>query len=197
MKTTLFTLFLSVFILIGLFSCNSDLSEEEILQQPPPAESVTTKALKPFPTVNEIKNNPTVSSAMNRLWLQTLSSANRYGRREFGFYIYFNRNTGFYSVGPDISGPLVSGCVGTQASIYPGIPSDNTTVCAFFHTHTPLTYCTTGYRSVGPSSTDISWANSNNLPCLLYDYSSNIRAGHSLNAMATIYTFGPYRRPSY
>lgn len=193
MKKKLSTYFLYAFALIGFFSCNDGSVTDELS----PATILTTKAAGEFPSVSDIKNNGTVSSNMNRLWLQTMNSANKYGRREFGFYIYYNKKTGFLSVGPDISGPLVTGCVGTNASIYPGIPSDNTTVCAFFHTHTPLTYCKDGYRSVGPSSADQSFASSNNLPCLLYDYSSNIQGGHNINASATIYTFGPFRRPSY
>lgn len=187
--------FLGAFASIVFFACSDASITNELFPLSP--TKMTTRAAGEFPSVSDIRNNGTVSSAMNRLWNQTKNSANKNGRREFGFYIYYNKNTGLLSVGPDIYGPLVSGCIGTNASIYPGRPSDNTTVCAFFHTHTPLTYCTDGYRVVGPSPADQSFASSNNLPCLLYDYSSNINAGHNLNAPARIYTFGPNRRPSY
>lgn len=188
MKKKFIICILSAFTLIGFFSCN----DVALTNEPPTTQTIATKAAKKYPHMLEIINNATVSSAMNRAWLLTTSSANNSGRREFGFYIYYYDGT--YEVGSIISGPLVSGCEGTNANIYPGRPYDNLTVCAFFHTHTPLTFCSTGFRRVGPSPADQAFAASNKLPCLLYDYSSDIEGGHNINAPATIYQFGPTRR---
>ena len=63
------------------------------------------------------------------------------GRCEFGFYIYYNKNTNTYSCGEIVQGPVIQGCRGTNANVSLGKVIDNTTVCAFFHCHTTLQYC--------------------------------------------------------
>ena len=69
-------------------------------------------------------------------------------------------------------------------------------VCAFFHTHTPLTFCTDlAYRFTGPSEEDIEFAKSSGLPGIVYDFlAPRIRSGHSLMEPAKLYTFGDARR---
>lgn len=199
MKKELFIIILGVFTLVGFYSCSNDSITNDLLENNLINENNVKLSLAAgqFPTLSDIQNNGTVRNAMSALWTKTKNAANSRGRQEFGFYIYYNKNSGLYSIGTTISGPFVSGCVGTQGSIVPGRAADNLTVCAFFHTHTPLTYCgSSSTRIVGPSTADRSWASSNNLPCLLYDYSSSIKGGHNINASAKVYTFGPDRRPN-
>lgn len=71
-------------------------------------------------------------------------------------------------------------------------------VCAFFHTHTPLTYCPEEVRrKTGPSKSDISFAEEYGIPGLLYDYSASyIYGGEEKDAQAKIYTFGPTQKNS-
>lgn len=126
----------------------------------------------------------------------TISVASEEGRREVGFYIYYDFVTKKFSVGETVYGPYVKYGIGTSASISLGPAKDNMTVCAFFHTHTPLTFCPSdATRSTGPSDEDRQFANSNGLPGILYDYAKPwIESGHSLTDPAKIYTFGVTRR---
>ena len=150
MKKELFIIILGVFTLVGFYSCSNDSITNDLLENNLINENNVklSRAAGQFPTLSDIQNNGTVRNAMSALWTKTKNAANSRGRQEFGFYIYYNKNSGLYSIGTTISGPFVSGCVGTQGSIVPGRAADNLTVCAFFHTHTPLTYC-------GSSSTRI------------------------------------------
>ncbi|MDR0333130.1 MAG: hypothetical protein LBI15_06655 [Dysgonamonadaceae bacterium] len=166
-----------------------------------------------YPDINRIQSNSTITTAMNAIWVQTKDATSSSGRQEFGFWIYANTVTSSltFERGPTQSGSRVSGCVGTNASIDPGSPSENISqnpltggkfAVAHFHTHTPLTYCT-GERGVGPSGSDDSWALRNGIPGLVYDYTGSyvsfqtgtgIIGGHNINAPAQVYTFGPSRR---
>jgi hypothetical protein len=170
-----------------------------------------------YPDINTIKNNSTVNSKMSTVWTQTKNAASPSGRSERGFWILANTETMQYECGSTIPGPNVTGCAGTHGSVPPGAPGEvilsspltgGKYAVAFFHTHTPLTYCSTGTnREVGPSDPDNSWTASHNMPCLLYDYTGakvyhgtdtiiGIIGGHNINDAAQIYSFGPNRRPT-
>ena len=93
------------------------------------------------------------------------------GRCEFGFYIYYNKNTNTYSYGEIVQGTVIQGHKETNANVSLGKVVDNTTVCAFFHCHTTLRYCPKEtMRRTGPSSANKSFASKNKLPGILYDY---------------------------
>ncbi len=106
-----------------------------------------------------------------------------------------------------IEGPTV-GCYG-KPTIVPGATVDEATnpqfeeggvfAAAVFHTHTPLTYCSSHLdRDVGPSDNngqgDIDFANSKNIPGAVMDYSTTIQGGHDIDQNSEVYTFGPNRR---
>ena len=190
----------------------------------PPLISNAVRVTVQYPDVNTIISDGTVSGNMSSVWQQTKNAASSSGRQEFGFWIFANTNGSSiaYECGTTIPGTFVSGntCVGTAASVAPGIPGETHSsspvtggkyAVAFFHTHTPMTYCASGARQTGPSGSDISYVNSQNIPGILYDYIaigtyqdqntgqfySGIPAGHNINAAAQTYTFGPNRRISY
>jgi len=81
------------------------------------------------------------------------------GRCEFGFYIYYNKNTNTYSYGEIVQGTIIQGYKEKNANVSLGKVIDNTTVCAFFYCHTTLRYYPKEtMRRTGPSSADKSFA---------------------------------------
>lgn len=180
-------------------SCSDDLNIED---HPVMTRTTTAKRIsvqQTYPSVAEIIANPTVKTAMNTAWSNMKSAASYTGRSEYGFYIYYDSNSKQYTCGNMVKGPNISGCEGTNANVSLGKVTNNLTVCAFFHCHTTLEYCpSTVSRTTGPSSSDKSFANSNKLPGILYDYSTRtLVGGTSKNASYKIYTFGPTRRTLY
>jgi hypothetical protein len=168
-----------------------------------------------YPDITTIESNITLTNRMNSVWQETKNAASSSGRRERGFWIYANTASMSYEYGTTILGPNVTGCTGTNASIVPGTPGEGLSTnptqsgkhpIAFFHTHTPLTYCPNDtYRQTGPSPADILSANDTNVPGILYDYIGvyynevqyvGIRGGHDLNASAQLWNFGPQKRPT-
>jgi hypothetical protein len=99
-------------------------------------------------------------------------------------------------------GDNIPNCEGTHASIelkpdYPALEFQNT-VCAHFHCHTTLQYCPSYVsRETGPSIGDINFANSQQLPGILYDYEdAKIYGGDSKDKKYKMQTFGEYaQRP--
>jgi hypothetical protein len=118
------------------------------------------------------------------------------GRCEFGFYIYYNKNTNTYSYGEIVQGTIIQRYKEKNANVSLGKVVDNTTVCAFFYCHTTLRYYPKEtMRRTGPSSADKSFASKNKLPGILYDYAKReIRRGDSKDLSKKIYTFGLSRR---
>jgi hypothetical protein len=177
-------------------------------------QSNTVSVTVQYPDVNTIQNNGTVSTKMSNVWTETKNAASSNGRSERGFWIYVNTTAMQYECGSTITGTNVSECQGAGGSVVPGspsesIPNDPTTggkyAVAFFHTHTPATYCPNTARAVGPSAEDISWHTSNNIPGLLYDYTGSyisdlgyraIIGGHGKNDPAQIYPINPTRKPT-
>jgi hypothetical protein len=169
-----------------------------------------------FPNISEIKSDSVVVAAMLATWEHTKASASTAGRQEFGFWIYFDSRDGrgSYFCGAQTPGDKIANCKDTNGSLKPG-RIDNLVfstsplegerrVVAIFHTHTPLTYCTekeTMYRiPVGPSPSDDTWASSEKIPGLVYDYKGSyfenglgIKSGHKINGNAQVYDFGPDR----
>lgn len=145
-----------------------------------------------YPTVTEIIADPTVKAAMDSAWIETLSLANKNGRQEIGFYIYYDFDKKEYEIGEKKYGPIIPNEENTYGSLILGSVKNNITVCAIFHTHTPTLYMPTGtYRITGPSDLDKSYAEKYGLPGIVYDYASKkIYGGHKLNSPAKLYTFG-------
>ena len=178
---------------INLVSCSQDDDYDN-------ETNISTRAIDgiyTFPLVSEIVKSDIVKKQMEEAWSKMKSNASEKGRSEYGFFIYYDHDKQTYSCGSIVAGPVVSGCIDTNASISLGIPTDNKTVCAFFHCHTTLEYCPAdNSRKTGPSDSDKNYANKMNFPGILYDYSaSTIYGGQSKNSAYKIYTFGPNKRP--
>ena len=180
-------------------SCNND-ADEFILNSNSNSRSIEGEIITPsdvYPSVSEIIADETVNNAMLGSWYGTLSFASYDGRREEGFYIYYDFYTRKFSIGEIVFGPIVKNGPGTKATVWLGAPKNNATVCAFFHTHTPLTFCLDeADRPTGPSEEDIAFAESSGLPGIVYDYSvPRLPSGHHLiKEPAKLYTFGVDRR---
>src|SRR5574344_8152 len=161
-----------------------------------------------YPDANAIRGNGVVSSNMAALWQETKHAASANGRSERACWIYVNTSSMTYECGETIVGPNTVGCNGTSASVDMGSPSEAVSfspiiggkyAVAFFHTHTPLTFCpSVSYRVVGPSPDDESYSYSNNIPGFVYDYSGTwsyleyrVNGGHSINIPSQFYNFGP------
>ena len=135
-----------------------------------------------------------MEEAWGRMKMQVASNA---GRREYGFYIYYNHDTGQFYVGPTIQGAIEIGCAGSSASIHLGVVSNNIDVCGFFHCHTSIAGCPDRvYRRTGPSNSDYNFAESYDLPGILYDYSESTITTpfHSVGDSYQAYVFGPEQR---
>lgn len=166
-----------------------------------------------FPNVISIEK--ATQSHMDAIWQDTKNAASSAGRREKGFWIYINTTTRQYEYGATITGELVQGSIGTHGSVplyestykvdeAPDSPLlGGKYYIAFFHAHTPLTYCTDdGSRQTGPSITDSNWAyNDGKIPALVYDYigmkdgeNSIVNAGHKIDLPAKVYRVGPTKR---
>ena len=198
MKFKILHLLSLVAIAFIVSSCNND-AEDSILNIKSKSrgiEDVTVMPTDVYPSVSEIIDDPTVYMAMFIAWYETISFASEEGRREEGFYIYYDFFTKKFSVGETVYGPVVKFIIGTSASVSLGSPTNGLTVCAFFHTHTPLTYGPyEANRPTGPSEDDINFADYNKLPGIVYDYSiPRLWGGHSPTDNAKLYTFGVTRR---
>lgn len=149
-----------------------------------------------YPHVYEIIADETVIKNMELAWEMMKESASGNGRREFGFYIYYDDRFKKYECGIIRGGPVITGGEGTHASLCLGGAANNRTVCAFFHCHTTLQFCSSDVsRITGPSSSDIDFAYNQGLPGILYDYSvNNLIGGTCRDAPYKIYTFGPAQR---
>ena len=196
-KNTLLFSVVSFLIISAIFASCSEECETDVSQSSIPEQSIIKRGFPDgFPDVKDIVKNPTVIATMDKAWNKMKNFASGNGRCEFGFYIYYNKNTDTYSCGEIVQGPVIQGYKGTNANVSLGKVVNNTTVCAFFHCHTTLQYCPKEtMRRTGPSSADKSFASKNKLPGILYDYAKReIRRGDSKDLSKKIYTFGPSKR---
>jgi hypothetical protein len=164
-----------------------------------------------YPDANTIMSNGVVSSNMADLWQETKNAASANGRSERGCWIYINTTSMTYECGTTIVGPNTEGCAGTSGQVDMGFRSESLSsspiiggkyTVAFFHTHTPLTFCPSGNsRVVGPSDYDTDFAASEGVPGFVYDYNGTwsysdyrINGGHSIDASSQLFIFGPAKR---
>jgi hypothetical protein len=163
-----------------------------------------------FPRFEQITNAAEVVTMTDAAWAATMAECSPTNRRERGFWIWLNTNTGLYEEGVVYYGPWTNG--NNQASVniwwrpadIPSSPSPTDSGAyypvASFHTHTSTYYWPEGERNVGPSPTDNDQDTEAQVPGLVYDYIGVLRrieAGHPINAPARIYqSLGPGRRPT-
>jgi hypothetical protein len=158
-----------------------------------------------FPSYDMIVADANVQARTNAAWGNTLAAATPAGRREEGFWIRLNTQTGRYEFTPTVLGPVVGPMAGGSvvlgarpADLAPGTPTAVYTV-ASFHTHTPTAFRPVG-RPVGPSGADHTADTSDDVVGVVYDYreiapgAGTIPAGHPLASPADLYHSGPDRR---
>lgn len=147
-----------------------------------------------YPDVNTIKTSAVVLAQMENAWNKMKNSCNENGRREYGFWIYYDNKTNSIWCGGMDSGPFVS--YTDTAEIYLRTPENQTQACAFFHTHTSFHFAPIGMsRKTGPSPGDLYFAQIVKVPGILYDYSTlRIWGGQSLEDSHFTYTFGQEQR---
>ena len=185
---------------IGFSSCSNE--NDEFVQDNKEMNTRSVKAIHTFPNVSRIKTDPDVVKKMNEAWEEMKNYAGKGKRREYGFYIYYDESSDKIHCGKMQMGDNIPNCEGTHASIelkpdYPALEFQNT-VCAHFHCHTTLQYCPSYVsRETGPSIGDINFANSQQLPGILYDYEdAKIYGGDSKDKKYKMQTFGEYaQRP--
>lgn len=159
------------------------------------------------PSISTILNNTNVQAQKTKA-VENMKADLEKGRREYGFWIFYNSKDKKIYTGNMKSGPLKTDK--TSASIQPGskAPSDNgnhipttSTAIAFFHTHTAMTNLETGQgRKVGISTGDYNYAKSYNVIMIVEDYvgihneklgHNIIMSGHNANDEMKTYIYEP------
>ncbi len=158
---------------------------------------------------SNIVKSETVKKALTTMFNNTKNDASKAdGRRERGFWVYYDAETKQYYTGTEKKGEYVKGGEGTNGSVSPGSPLPNqngdhipktATPVTFIHTHTPLTYEEDCRREVGFSQSDIDYGNSNNIEMIVIDYVGTegddgkyyIEGGHDINAPSKEYIHTP------
>ncbi|WET67102.1 hypothetical protein [Sphingobacterium sp.] len=161
-------------------------------------------AIKPdYYKAENILKNPIVTKKMNDVWKSTKDDVSKdKGRRERGFWIYYNKVTKEYTTGKEIVGKYVQGNSGTNGAVQPTNPEppQNSVPVSFFHTHTPLTYVSPDLvRPAGFSEADIKFAINTRFDIIVIDYVGDmypngmywIKGGHSIDAESRTYTYSP------
>jgi hypothetical protein len=159
-----------------------------------------------FPSYADISGNAAVAAATAASFASTEAAATPTGRREEGFYVRFNTNTGNYEFTATEFGPVVGNLMGGSINLTPKPPDSPgsptpldkpTYTVASFHTHTPTAFRTVG-RLVAPTAADQNADTADDLVGLVYDYvavsGGSIPAGHPLGSAAQLYPSGPNRR---
>jgi hypothetical protein len=175
-----------------------------------------------FPSAARILTGTGVQARMDQAWTDTKNATTATTRREEGYYITLNTDTGNYGITAHTIGTPVANNQGAawDTATFPRPPDSianpspldkPTYTVAWFHTHTPTVNRTAadmppnGTRGVGPSGADHAWSvNAGiNIPGYAYDYtespagSGTIPAGHPINSAAQVYPITPpIRRPT-
>ena len=162
-----------------------------------------------FPRFEQITNAAEVVSMTDAAWAATMAECFPTNRRERGFWIWLNTNTGLYEEGAICLGPWTNG--NNQASVnlsprpsdQPPLPSPTAIGARYpvasFHCHTSTYYGTLG-RFVGQTKQDENMDTIEQVPGLVYDYIGVrqwIDPGHPINAPARIFqSLGLGQRPT-
>ena len=193
--------------------------------------SNTVEIAVQYPHRDQIFDDVRIRAAMEDLWQHTKNTAKRgklfkrASRQEFGFWIYAETRGGslIFEQGKIDQGAVIYGGEGThgkviierarEAKLTMNPITGGKFGVAHFHTHTPLTYCASGVREVGPSpDADVLVLESWGVPGFVYDYVGKdiskdmdkdpgrevmgIVAGHKIDDEAKVYHYGVDRHPT-
>jgi hypothetical protein len=160
-----------------------------------------------FPTYADIVGAAAVQTMTDAAWTSTKAAATATTRREEGFFILLDTNSGKEQydksatvLGPSV-GPMATGSVNiVKPADNPAAPTPIQAAVyavASFHTHTPTRFRPVG-RPVGPSAADQTADTTDDVPGVVYDYVGNAAgiavAGLALNSPAQRYHSGPTKR---
>jgi len=184
------------------FACSADDEfesnyEMETLAKGKMKLSLEPDSNNPYPSANKIYNNTCVRAKMDEVWQTSLSNSSSSGWREYAFYIYYSFSGDSLYCGQVVSGPIYTSCLDSVFTVPLSQPTNAYEVCAFFHTHPTLQYCSVpgNYRKTGPSNQDERFAQANGLPGIVYDFGQPyIYCGISPYSSKSVRFFGPYRR---
>lgn len=137
-----------------------------------------TPDIASFRSTREMLKDQTVKNAIDDLWKQTKELASKTGRKEKGFWLYYNPSTKKYVAGKFKEGPLVLNELGSNGAVPPGGASPLSNGVAnecipvsFVHAHTTLHYFNSdAQRRTGFSGKDSTYGSSYSLPLILVDY---------------------------
>lgn len=184
------------------YACSADDEFESNYEMETQAEGEMKLSLEPgsnnpYPSVDKIYKNTCVRAKVDEVWQTSLSNSSSSGWREYAFYIYYSFSGDSLYCGQVVSGPIYTSCLDSVFTVPLGQPTNAYEVCAFFHTHPTLQYCSVpgNYRETGPSNQDERFAQANGLPGIVYDFGQPyIYCGISPYSSKSARFFGPYRR---
>lgn len=212
----MYALLIAVAVMVGITTYNS-CSADEDYDGYSSLEELFTRAerdggrgneggqseLIPYPDVDRIKNDPVVKAKMRDAWELTKQNSSSNGRKEYGFYIYYDATSDKLSCGTMQNGEPSNWCGekdGDGPELDLGDDTNSVKVCAFFHTHTTIEYCERKTsRKTGASDYDKYTARLKKLPGLVYDYFENpiqVPEHHKTDS-AHVIPFGISRRAGY
>lgn len=159
-------------------------------------ESEVKEILVKFPDVFQMQEE--LKGTMDYVWEETKCAANEELAVEKGFWIYAVIRGYSLSIeaGMTETSESCQPCFGNcmidmskpEVLIIQDWYGNAKYPIGYFHTHPPLTYCSSGERrNVGLSDEDEDWVRNYEMPVLVYDYSSEIESGHDINAPAEIH----------
>lgn len=158
-------------------------------------ESEVKEILVKFPDVYQMRDE--LKDHMKSVWEEAIAQTNEKYSVQKGFWIYAVIQTENLKIeyGPTES-EYYSPCDNWDR-VNPGRPDIKIPIeswgyakypIGYFHTHTPLTYCTSDVeRETGFSTADEAWQDGNETPILVYDYTSRITSGHDIHESADLY----------
>lgn len=117
------------YILVGCSDENILNCDHSTMAKRKTTRSVEINTRYMYPSITEIMESSDVCSMMENVWSRTLAAASSAGRKEFGFYIYYNYMSGVISCGNVIEGPLVTSAQ-ESGSIDLGEPKHQTNTVA-------------------------------------------------------------------
>ena len=179
-KVLVFLLGLELIVLSGCSSEDYYLFDDENWEDIQVPRSRMTKSNpepqpgNAVPSISDIISDPTVISMMNQAWQNMIGSCCVEGRKEYGFFIYYNYSNQSFVCGEMQNGDLIPYGERAEATLSGPSMLNGANLCASFHTHTSYYYAPNNLsRPAGLSGADSVLARSSNRPRIIYDYSTS------------------------
>ena len=174
---------------------------------PPPDEGGGSTQQNQHPISSSVILNNVLVKAQATKALTMMKNDLEEGRREYAFWIFYDKNTKTIYIGNLQSGVFAKGTERVYINKPSSAPADNpgvpvsATPVALYHVHTAMSNVEEGWkRSVGLSSEDSLFAKDNNKIIIAEDYIGEydaklkrnvIKSGHSKNDSTKTYVYQP------